>query len=116
MKRSGGPDPRFIHRVEPGEVRNGRHDPPVKALFVYNSNPAAVSPNHNEVVRGLRRPDLFTVVHDQFLTDTTAYADILLPATPFFEPHNLPTPSAPHHPHPSKHPTTPHGEPPSNLV
>ena len=60
-------------------------DPPVKALFVYNSNPAAVCPNHNEVVRGLLRPDLFTVVHEQFFTDTTDYADIVLPATTFFE-------------------------------
>jgi len=57
----------------------------VKALFVYNSNPAAVCPNHNEVIRGLKRPDLFTVVHEQFLTDTTDYADIVLPATTFFE-------------------------------
>jgi anaerobic selenocysteine-containing dehydrogenase len=57
----------------------------VKALFVYNSNPAAVCPNHNEVVRGLKRADLFTVVHEQFFTDTTDYADIVLPATTFFE-------------------------------
>ena len=59
--------------------------PPVKALFVYNSNPAAVCPNHNLVVEGLRRPDLFTVVHEQFFTDTTDYADIVLPATTFLE-------------------------------
>jgi anaerobic selenocysteine-containing dehydrogenase len=54
-------------------------------MYVYNSNPAAVCPNRNEVVRGLLRPDLFTVVHEQFLTDTTDYADIVLPATTFFE-------------------------------
>ena len=59
--------------------------PPVKALFVYNSNPAAVCPNHNLVVEGLKRPDLFTVVHEQFFTDTTDYADIVLPATTFLE-------------------------------
>jgi anaerobic selenocysteine-containing dehydrogenase len=64
---------------------NHVNDPPVKALFVYNSNPAAVCPNHNEVIRGLLRPDLFTVVHEQFFTDTTDYADIVLPATTFFE-------------------------------
>jgi anaerobic selenocysteine-containing dehydrogenase len=60
-------------------------DPPVKALFVYNSNPAAVAPNQNEVLRGMRRDDLFLVVHEQFFTDTADYADILLPATTFLE-------------------------------
>jgi anaerobic selenocysteine-containing dehydrogenase len=52
---------------------------------VYNSNPGAVAPNHNAVVRGLSRPHLFTVVHEQFLTDTTDYADYILPATTFLE-------------------------------
>jgi len=61
------------------------NDPPVKALFVYACNPAAVTPNHNLVVKGLKRKDLFTVVHEQFFTDTTDYADIVLPATTFFE-------------------------------
>jgi molybdopterin guanine dinucleotide-containing S/N-oxide reductase-like protein len=59
--------------------------PAVHALFVYNSNPGAVAPNHNAVVRGLSRPDLFTVVHEQFFTDTTDYADYVLPATTFLE-------------------------------
>lgn len=59
--------------------------PPVKALFVYNSNAAAVAPNQNAVLKGLRRDDLFTVVHEQFFTDTTDYADIVLPAPTFFE-------------------------------
>jgi anaerobic selenocysteine-containing dehydrogenase len=68
-----------------GKVLNEQDDPPVKALFVYSSNPAAVCPQHNEVVRGLQRKDLFTVVHEQFFTDTTDYADIVLPATTFFE-------------------------------
>lgn len=61
------------------------NNPPVKMVFVYNSNPAAVAPNNNDVVRGFLRPDVFTVVHDQFFTDTTDYADIVLPATTFFE-------------------------------
>jgi anaerobic selenocysteine-containing dehydrogenase len=77
--------PRVVNMVRLGEALNTLSDPPLKALFVYNSNPAAVCPNHNEVVRGLKRPDLFTVVHEQFFTDTTDYADIVLPATTFFE-------------------------------
>jgi molybdopterin guanine dinucleotide-containing S/N-oxide reductase-like protein len=85
--RSDGLDhvPRTVNMVELGKALNTLSDPPVKALFVYNSNPAAVCPNHNEVVRGLKRADLFTVVHEQFFTDTTDYADIVLPATTFFE-------------------------------
>jgi molybdopterin guanine dinucleotide-containing S/N-oxide reductase-like protein len=59
--------------------------PAVHALFVYNSNPGAVAPNHNAVQRGLERTDLFTVVHDLFFTDTTDYADFILPATTFLE-------------------------------
>jgi anaerobic selenocysteine-containing dehydrogenase len=77
--------PRVVNMVELGRALNTLSDPPIKALFVYNSNPAAVCPNHNEVVRGLKRADLFTVVHEQFFTDTTDYADIVLPATTFFE-------------------------------
>jgi anaerobic selenocysteine-containing dehydrogenase len=60
-------------------------EPPVKALFVYNSNPGAVAPDQNAVKRGLARADLFTVVHEQFFNDTTDYADYLLPATTFLE-------------------------------
>ena len=82
---------RKINMVELGKVLNTLTGPPVKGLFVYGSNPAAVCPNHNEVVRGLSRPDLFTVVHEQFFTDTTDYADIVLPATTFFEHKDLQT-------------------------
>jgi anaerobic selenocysteine-containing dehydrogenase len=60
-------------------------DTPVKALFVYNCNAAAVAPDSTRVLAGLRRDDLFTVVHEQFWTDTTDYADIVLPATTFLE-------------------------------
>lgn len=59
--------------------------PPVKALFVYNCNPATVAPDSKRVLAGLRREDLFTVVHEQFFTDTTDYADVVLPATTFLE-------------------------------
>jgi anaerobic selenocysteine-containing dehydrogenase len=85
MKTALGRDARTINMVELGKVLNTVNDPPVKALFVYGSNPAAVCPQHDDVIRGLRRPDLFTVVHEQFFTDTTDYADIVLPATTFFE-------------------------------
>jgi anaerobic selenocysteine-containing dehydrogenase len=85
MQTALGREARTINMVELGRVLNTVNDPPVKALFVYGSNPAAVCPQHNEVVRGLLRPDLFTVVHEQFFTDTTDYANIVLPATTFFE-------------------------------
>jgi anaerobic selenocysteine-containing dehydrogenase len=55
--------------------------PPVKAMIVYNSNPAAVAPDTSAVRRGLQREDLFTVVLEHFQTDTADYADIVLPAT-----------------------------------
>ncbi|MEO6922412.1 MAG: molybdopterin-dependent oxidoreductase, partial [Bryocella sp.] len=59
--------------------------PPIKAIFIYNSNAAAVAPDSTRVLAGLKRDDLFTVVHDQFFTDTVDYADIVLPATTFLE-------------------------------
>lgn len=59
--------------------------PPVKALVVYNSNPAAIAPNAGLVRRGLERDDLFTVVSDLFVTDTARFADYVLPATSFIE-------------------------------
>jgi anaerobic selenocysteine-containing dehydrogenase len=76
---------RVVNMSRLGHALTELDAPPVKALFVYNSNPAAIAPNQNAVVRGLMRSDLFTVVHEQFLTDTTDYADIVLPATTFLE-------------------------------
>ncbi|PIC76723.1 oxidoreductase [Sporosarcina sp. P19] len=58
---------------------------PIRSLYVYNSNPAVVAPDANKVQDGLAREDLFTVVHDLFLTDTALFADIVLPATSAFE-------------------------------
>jgi anaerobic selenocysteine-containing dehydrogenase len=60
-----------------GEV----NDPPIRALYVFGANPATSSPNAGRIVEGMRRSDLFTVVHELFLTDTADYADIVLPAT-----------------------------------
>jgi molybdopterin guanine dinucleotide-containing S/N-oxide reductase-like protein len=91
MLKSLGRPARTVNMVELGKALNTLADPPIQALFVYGSNPAATCPNHNEVIRGLQRPDLFTVVHEQFLTDTTDYADMVLPATTFFEHKELQT-------------------------
>jgi anaerobic selenocysteine-containing dehydrogenase len=56
-------------------------DPPVAALVVWNSNPASIAPDQERVLAGLRRDDLFTVVCEQFMTDTAAHADVIFPAT-----------------------------------
>jgi anaerobic selenocysteine-containing dehydrogenase len=80
-----GREARVVNMSELGKSLTQLDSPPVKALVVYNSNPAAVAPNQNRVLRGLGRPDLFTVVLEHFQTDTADYADILLPATTFLE-------------------------------
>jgi anaerobic selenocysteine-containing dehydrogenase len=73
---------RIINMVQLAEALLGElAGPPVRALYVYNSNPAAVCPDQARVLQGLLREDLFTVVHEQFPTDTVDYADIVLPAT-----------------------------------
>ncbi len=56
-------------------------DPPVKALVCWNSNPGSIAPDQDRVLDGLRRDDLFVVVLEQFMTDTAAHADVVLPAT-----------------------------------
>jgi len=79
------PKVRTINMIRLGEALTTPNGdvggPPVRALVVYNSNPAAVAPDRNAVLEGLRREDLFTVVLEHFQTDTADYADILLPAT-----------------------------------
>ena len=75
------PPPRTVNMAQIGQALTELNDPPLKALFVYASNPVAVAPNNGLLRQGLLRPDLFTVVHEIFLTDTCDYADIVLPAT-----------------------------------
>ncbi len=75
------PAPRTLNMNRLGAILTGEADPPISSLFVYNANPVASSPNAGKIVEGLKRADLFTVVHELFETDTARYADILLPAT-----------------------------------
>jgi anaerobic selenocysteine-containing dehydrogenase len=76
------PGTRTINMTQLAEALLGEMPgPPVRAMYVYNSNPAAICPDQNRVLQGLKREDLFTVVHEQFQTDTADYADIVLPAT-----------------------------------
>jgi anaerobic selenocysteine-containing dehydrogenase len=75
------PTPRTLNMNRLGAILTGEADPPIFSLYVYNGNPVASTPNAGKVVQGLEREDLFTVVHDLFLTDTARYADIVLPAT-----------------------------------
>lgn len=75
------PAPRAINMNRLGAALTGEADPPIHSLYVFNANPAASSPNTGKIVQGLLRDDLFTVVHELFLTDTARYADIVLPAT-----------------------------------
>ena len=72
--------PRTVNQSALGDALTAA-DPPVRAIYVYNNNPVAVCPDSQKVIEGFKREDLFTVVHEIFLTDTTDYADIVLPAT-----------------------------------
>ncbi len=80
-----GRQARLVNMSELGKALTELDQPPVKAMVVYNSNPAGIAPNQNLVLRGLKREDLFTVVLEQVQTDTADYADILLPVTTFLE-------------------------------
>lgn len=80
-----GRQARIVNMSELGSALTTLDQPPVHALVVYNSNPAAVAPHQSKVIAGLQRSDLFTVVLEHFQTDTADFADLLLPATTFLE-------------------------------
>ena len=82
---ASGRQTRIVNMSQLGNALTTLNDPPVKALVVYNSNPAAIAPDQNAIRRGLRRDDLFTVVLEQIQADTADFADIVLPATTFLE-------------------------------
>jgi anaerobic selenocysteine-containing dehydrogenase len=75
------PGTRVLNQWQLGQTLTGELDPPIKGLFVYNCNPVTQAAEQDKIVAGLSREDLFTVVSEQFMTDTADYADILLPAT-----------------------------------
>jgi anaerobic selenocysteine-containing dehydrogenase len=76
---------RIINMNRLGWALNELSDPPIQSVYIYHSNPASVAPDQNRVLRGLEREDLFTVVHERFMTDTARYADIVLPSTSSLE-------------------------------
>jgi anaerobic selenocysteine-containing dehydrogenase len=84
-KSALGREARVVNMARLGHALVELSQPRVSALIVYNSNPAAIAPHQNKVLSGLRREDLFTVVLEQFQTDTADYADIVLPVTTFLE-------------------------------
>lgn len=85
------PGTRVLNQWKLGAAISGELelDPPIKSMFVYNANPMVVAPEQEKVAKGLAREDLFTVVSEQFITDTARYADIVLPATTQMEQHDI---------------------------
>jgi anaerobic selenocysteine-containing dehydrogenase len=83
------PPTRLVNMNQLGRALTEFNDPPVSVLFVYNCNPAVTAPDQNRVRQGLEREDLFTVVHEQVMTDTVQYADVVLPAPTFLEQYDI---------------------------
>jgi anaerobic selenocysteine-containing dehydrogenase len=77
------PGTRVVNNLQLGMALTGdmKLDPPIMGLYIYNTNPVSQAPETNKIVQGLSREDLFFVTAEHFVTDTAAYADIILPAT-----------------------------------
>ena len=77
------PGTRVVNNLQLGRALVGdmKLDPPIMGLYIYNTNPVSQAPETNKIVQGLSREDLFFVTAEHFVTDTAAYADIVLPAT-----------------------------------
>ena len=88
-KPSGPVETRTVNHLRLGEALLELSGPPIRALFVAANNPAVTCPDAGKVRRGLARDDLFTVVHDPFLSMTARYADIVLPAATYLETEDL---------------------------
>ncbi|HEX9556627.1 MAG TPA: molybdopterin-dependent oxidoreductase [Reyranella sp.] len=88
-KPSGPATARLVNHLRLGEELLHMKDPPIRALYISANNPAVTCPEVQKVRRGLAREDLFTVVHDPFMTDTARFADILLPAATYLETDDL---------------------------
>ena len=88
-KPSGPATTRLVNHLRLGDALLNMTDPPLRALFIAANNPAVTCPDAGKVRRGLAREDLFTVVHDPFLSVTARYADIVLPAATYLESEDL---------------------------
>jgi anaerobic selenocysteine-containing dehydrogenase len=90
LRKPSGPETtRMVNHLRLGDALLNMADPPLRALFIAANNPAVTCPDAGKVRRGLVRDDLFTVVHDPFLSVTARYADIVLPAATYLESEDL---------------------------
>jgi anaerobic selenocysteine-containing dehydrogenase len=88
----GDRQPRWVNMSRLGEILTETTNPAIKGLMVWGCNPLVITPNSEKIRAGVLRDDLFMVVHEQFITDTARYADIVLPATTQIESTDLVTP------------------------